>query len=259
MLEFTRLFLIERSIFQRFVIVYKYVRFLHSDPLVKNILQKIFDNTAKVIGESDECLNEDKFLNVKGKAIFSREFWIYYTNLEIIYNNMKKMKTCDLDKKDEFNQLYNLFSKPYSKKMLDLSFEVVNSEVFDQLNQKSFFDNEDDSKKTYFDEQKSILYVKGEKVKINKQNKITNAHKILRHIFITNKDNLDDDFYYAEIAEDEFGELDYAKNKNAGRMYYTACCKLQEKIQDQTKNKIDNFMKFSTGKTGKIKINKRYL
>jgi len=134
MLEFTQLFSIERNVFQRFVIVYKYICFLHSDPLTKGILQKIFDSTAKVIGtDTDECLNEEEFLAVKGEAIFSRQFWIYYTNLEVIYAKMKKMKTHELDEAVEYDNLCRLFSKPYSKDMLELSFKVINSEIFHEL------------------------------------------------------------------------------------------------------------------------------
>ena len=38
MLEFTKLFCIETNIFQRFVIVYKYFKFLNKDPIVKDVL-----------------------------------------------------------------------------------------------------------------------------------------------------------------------------------------------------------------------------
>ena len=255
--EFARLFSIERNIFQRFVIVYKYIRFCNSDPLVKDVLQKIFDDTAKYIGEPEENLDEDKFLDVKGQALFSREFWIYYNNLEIIYGKMKKIKNCKLKDKEDFNTLYRLFSKPYSKQMLELSFKIVNSEVFDRLDQECFFSHNENDDKTYFEDDKSILYVKGKKVKINKQDKITNAHKILHHIFISNKDNLIDDFFYSEIAEDEFGELDYKSRKNNWKKYHNTCSDLNKKIELDIG--IKNFLKFNTGRKGKLKLNPKYL
>jgi len=255
--EFARLFSIEANIFQRFVIVYKYIRFLNSDPLIKNILQDIFDNTTKVIGSPDELLNEDKFLDVEGQMLFSHEFWIYYKNLEIIYGKMKKMKACCLKEKDDFNSLCNLFSKPYSKQMLELSFKVINSEIFDQLDQKVFITSEDKDEKTYFDENKSILFIKGKKVHISKQNKITNAHKILKYIFITNKDNLKDDFYYSEIAENEFSDIEYTKDKNNWKKYHNTCNEINTKIE-QILN-IKNFLKYNTGIKGKTKLNHKYL
>lgn len=136
MLEFTKLFCIETNIFQRFVIVYKYFKFLNTEPIVKDVLQKIFDDTAKIIGEPEENMDEDKFLKVKGDALFSREFWVYYTNLEVIHGKMKKLQKCHLTDKSELEQLSKLFSKPYSKKMLELSLEVINSEVFNRLDQE---------------------------------------------------------------------------------------------------------------------------
>ncbi len=259
MLEFTKLFCIETNIFQRFVIVYKYFRFLNKDPIVKDVLQKIFDDTAKIIGEPEENMDEDKFLKVKGEALFSREFWVYYTNLEVIYGKMKKLQKCHLSDKTELEQLSKLFSKPYSKKMLELSFEVVNSEVFNRLDQETFCVEDEKDGETYFDEQNGILYIKGEKVEINKQDKITNAHKILRHIFVTNKDNTADDFFFSEIAEDEFQELDYKNRTNNWRKYARACEHINAKAKEQTGEAVIDFLIFNTGDTAKVKINSKYL
>jgi len=255
--EFSRLFSIERNIFQRFVIVYKYIRFLNSDPLVKDILQKILDDTAKYIGEPEECLNEDEFLDVRGQALFSNEFWLYYNNLEIIYGKMRKIKNCRIKDKNEFMALCNLFSKPYSSEMLKLSFKVVNSEIFDRLDQECFFNPNKNENKTYFDEDKSILYINNKAVKINIQDKVTNAHKILKHIFITNKENVLDDFFYSEIAEDEFNDLEYKQDKKNWQKYHTACKEIKRKIEEQAN--IKNFIIFNTGRKGRIKINKKYL
>lgn len=258
MLEFTRLFSIETSIFQRFVIVYKYIYFLNSDPIAKGIMQKLFDETAKAIGKenNDKQMDEDEFINIKGKALFSREFWIYYTNLEVIHKRMKKMKDVNIPDDKEFNNLYKLFSKPYSKQMLELSFTVVNSEVFERLDKDCFFKQEK-KEKLFFDDKRSILYLKGLRIRISKQDKRTNAHKILHHIFITNRKNIKDDFFYSEIAEDEFGELDYKSRKNNWKKYHNTCFELNKKIEKATK--LKNFLKYNTGKKGKVKINCKYL
>ncbi len=260
MLEFTQLFSIERNVFQRFVIVYRYIYFLNSDPITKGILQKIFDSTAKVIGtDTDECLNEEEFLAVKGEAIFSRQFWIYYTNLELIYEKMKKVKKCEIDDEIEFENLCRLFSKPYSKEMLELSFKVVNSEVFTRLDKEDFLNEDRLHGETHFDERNSILVVKGKRIQINKLGKITNAHKILHHVFVTHKKNITDDFYYAEIAEDEFGELEYGKRQNSWRTYHNACMAINTKVEKQTNGLIADFLHCTTGKTGKVSINQRFL
>jgi len=260
MLELTKLFCIERSLFQKLVIIYKYIKLLNKDPLAKNILQKIFDETADTVGEQQAgCFDEDEFLDVRGEAIFSREFWSYYTNLEVIHRRMKKIRKCKLSDKKDYDNLCKLFSKPYSKEMFDLSFKVVNSEVFERMDQECFINNDDKSDKTWFDEKNSILYIQGKAVKINQRNRITNAHKILKYIFITNKDNLFDDFYYAEIAEDEFNDSDYNSQKRGWEKYHVACREIQRKIKKQTNNTICDFLVFDTGKTGKVSLNNKYI
>lgn len=260
MLEFTRLFCLETSIFQRFVIIYKYIYFLNSDPVAKNILQSIFDDTSKALGQyGDQHFDEEEFLNIKGDVLFSREFWMYYSNLELIHKKMKKLKNTCLANKEEFDNFCLLFSKPYSKGMLELSFQVINSEVFERLDKECFFNGGEDEHKTSFDEQKSVLYVKGLKVPINRKSKITNDHKILRHIFISNKENVRDDFFYSEIAEDEFQELDYKNRKNNWRKYHHACEMVNTKVKKESKDQVHDFLIFNTGVQGSVKINAKYL
>lgn len=259
MSEFARLFSIERNIFQRFVIAYKYFGYLNTEPIVKDILQKIFDDTAKVMDEPEENMDEDKFLDVKGEALYSQSFWVYYTNLEIVYGKMKQLKKCHLEDKMDCESLKKLFSKPYSKKMFELSFEVVNMEIFNRLDQEVFCEDDERENETYFDEKRKELSIKGEKVVVSKHDKITNMEKMLHHIFVTNKNNIGDDFYYAEIAEDEFGELDYKADPDGWQKYRVACRELQYKIKEQTDGKVKDFLVFNTGKQGRVKVNKKYL
>ena len=117
---------------------------------------------------------------------------------------------------------------------------------------------EEKKKKLSFSLEKSMLYFQEQKIKIAKQDKITNAHKILKHIF--SKD-LKDDSYYSEIAEDEFGEEQkhYAKTKNSWQRYYVACKEIQEKIRKGTPEKIEDFLIFNSGISGKVKIKPKYL
>lgn len=261
MLELTRLFCVERNIFQKFVIIYKYITFIDKDPITQGILQRIFDDTAKAMGKAGDSLNEDRFLNVESEVIHTNEFWVYYSNLKIIHSRMKKLKGCKVYEETDFNNLCRLFSRPYSAESLKLSFKVVNINIFDHLDQDSFLeeDEEEDDKKTWFDDKKSILYIKGLKIAIAKQNKETNAHKILKYIFVDNKDNLDDDFFYSEIAADEFGDMEYKADKNSWRKYFYACEEIQNKIIKTTKGGVDNFLIFNTGQKGKLKLNSEHL
>ncbi|MFH1641769.1 MAG: hypothetical protein ABIC04_02625 [Nanoarchaeota archaeon] len=143
--------------------------------------------------------------------------------------------------------------------MFDLSFKVVNGEMFERMDQDCFINNDERENKTWFDEENSILYIQGKSVKINKVKRVTNPHKILKYIFIDNKNNLDDEFFYSEIAENEFGDCDYATKQDSWERYRAGCREIQRKISKQTKGEINNFLIFRTGKQGSVKINKKYL
>lgn len=248
----------EETNFQRFVIVHDYFVYLQNDPLTKKVLQDIFDET--ITGTPDEPLSDDEYLEAKTEAVHSQGFWFCFTNLEVISEKMSKLHDGGKSKdKAQFENLCRIFSKAYSNKMLELSFQVVTSEISERLNEACFFNSCDKDTKTFFDEDKSILYIRGRKVPINIQDKITNAHKILHHIFITNKNNVGDDFYYAEIAEDEFHELNYRDNPTAWERYHSACRYVNNRVEEITKGIIPDFLICNTGKKGHVSVNKKYL
>jgi hypothetical protein len=172
---------------------------------------------------------------------------------------MEKIKECKLCDKKNFDNLRQLYSKPYSDEMLELSFKVINSNVFDELDKQSFLDEDKDSAETYFDDKKSVLYIKGQGIYINRQDKTTNAHKILKYIFIDNKNNLTDEFFYSEIAEDEFEDIEYKQTNRGWEKYRIACRDIQNKVKNQTNNQIKDFLIFNTGRKGRVKINPKYL
>ena len=127
------------------------------------------------------------------------------------------------------------------------------------MEQEEFLKWADKSNKTWFDEKRSILYIKGERIKIKRKSADSNDHKILKYIFKDNKDNLKDEFFFSEIAEDAFGDEDYRNDKNSWRRYHDACIKLKNKVVDNTKDKISDFFIFSSGQKGSIKISPKYL
>jgi hypothetical protein len=170
---------------------------------------------------------------------------------------MRKIKKCEVEDRSEFEDLNKLFSKPYSAEMLKLSFKVVNSNIFDKLDQESFINGEKESKKPYFNEKKSTLYIKDKKVRINKQGNETNGHKVLKYIFIDNKDNLQDNFFYSEMAEDEFKDRDYKNKKKGWQKYHNACVEINDKAEKQAG--IKKFLICTTGRKGKVKINRDFL
>lgn len=257
MREFTRLFSLETNNFKKLTIIYHYINFLNRDPVAKQMLQKIFDETAEKMGEPEKELDKDGFLSVDSEVIHSRDFWNYYSNLELIHQKMEKIKKCRIEDKKEYEDLNKLFSKPYSAEMLKLSFKVVNSNVFDKLDQESFINGQKENDKLKFDEKKSVLYIGDKKVKINKQGNKTNGHKILKYIFVDNKDNLKDDFFYSEMAEDEFEDHDYKSKKKGWQKYHNACMEVNDKVEGQAG--IKKFLICTTGRKGKAKINSDFL
>ncbi len=112
-----------------------------------------------------------------------------------------------------------------------------------------------------FNEAESILRIGEHEIKIARQDKVTNEHKILKNIFIDHEDNLKDEFYYAEIAREEFGENKelYTKDKDNWKRYHSACKAINEKVREATDNKIKQFLIFNSTISGKVRINPEYL
>jgi len=249
----TELFAVEKNLFRKCVIIYNYIEYIKNEPIIKPVLEGFF---VKVKQKIKRIKTKDKLCPYRFGTCYGENVWQYYANLEFIHFKMKKLKLCHIDEKEMFKDLNNVISQPYSQEMLELSFRVMNSAIFDCLDRESFISGIED-KKTWFDVDKSILYVVGKKIKISKQDKITNAHKVLKYIFVNNKDNLDDDFFYSEIAETEFGELDYKGNKSNWKRYHNICTEINKKIKEETG--IKKFLLCNTGRTGKIRFNKKYL
>lgn len=253
--QLTELFCLEKNVFQKCVIIHKYIDFLNKTTITKEALQKIFEDSAAIMGDIYEQLPSKAAKNkVRGK-----KFWMSYSDLEMIHDVMDEFKAGKTKERTEFDRLCQDFSEPYSEEILELAFKVVNCHVFNWLDQESFFNERAKDEKTWFDDKNSILYIKGEKICINRQDKTTNAHKILKHLFITNKDNLDDNFFYSEIAFDEFEDMEYKQEKDGWRKYYDCCVDINNKILKGTKKSVENFLIFNSGKRGYLKINQEYL
>lgn len=135
---------------------------------------------------------------------------------------------------------------------------VINMEksFFDFYKQvKEKIDGEEKIKDTLsFDKEKSVLFFKGHKIKIARQGRKTVAHEILEYIF---SQDLKDTSFYSEIADSYDTLKEYNDNPAEWRRLYIACKDIQEKIRKAAK--VDDFLVFNTGKTGKIQINKKYL
>lgn len=244
----------EENVFRKSVIVFNFVETILKNKEAKKSFDSLVAEAAEEI-TSAETGNEEDIL--KTKLCCGSRFWRHFADLDAVHSIMKRMRR-DKDRRG-LKKLDNIICQPYSANLFHAAFQVVGGCVLEKMEQEEFLKWADKSNKTWFDEKKSILYIKGERVIINNQDKITNAHKILRYIFITNKDNIKDDFFYSEMAFDEFEDIEYKQDKDGWRKYFIACRDINLKIQKQTKNKIVDFLNFNYGKKARVKINEAYL
>ncbi|MFA5162997.1 MAG: hypothetical protein WC441_00545 [Patescibacteria group bacterium] len=240
----------EENVFRRSLIVFNFVETIFKNKEAK----KSFDFLVAEASEEmklAETGNEEAIL--KTKLGCGCRFWRYFADLDGIHSIMKKMRR-DKDRR-ALKKLDDIICRPYSVNLFRAAFQVVSDCVLEKMEQEEFFKNSNRGEKTWFDSQRSILYIKGYKVPIAKQDKETNAHKILKYIFKDNKDNLKDTFFYSEMAEDVFEDLEYKEEANSWRKYYDCCVELNNKIFNGTKKSVENFLIFNSGKKGYLKIN----
>ena len=247
-------FLEEDNVFRKSIIVFNFVEAIFKNKEAKKAFDSLLIEASQEMSLA-ETGSEEEILKIRLGC--GSRFWRHFIELDAVHSVMKEMRR-DKDRR-AFKKLDEIICRPYSNNLFCAAFQVVGGCVLEKMEQEEFFKLADKSKLTWFDEKKSVLYIKGEKVPINRQDKTTNAHKILKHIFITNKDNLKDEFFYSEIAFDEFEDLEYKQDKKSWKKYVVACEKIKQKIVENTKNKIDNFLIFNTGQKGRIKLNFDYL
>ncbi len=110
-----------------------------------------------------------------------------------------------------------------------------------------------------YDEANKTLNIGNYKIQIAKNEGNNNAHEIMAYIFMDNKNNLNDKFYYAEIAKKRF-EADYnSRNKYAHQPYSGACKRINDRIKDVTDGQIKEFLIFDYSTLGHIEVNPKYL
>ena len=243
------------TVFQRAISIFKFVEIILKNKESKKALDAMLSEANKEF-DCYELSGEDNLMCEK--LGLNCKFWWFYSNLDEIYTLMKRYK--DNDDKKFINKVKEILSDDYAFDILTLSMKVVGGCIIVKMGKKEFIAGKlSKSNKTWFDDKNSILYVKDEKVLINKQSKETNAHKILKYIFKDNKNNLQDDFFFSEIAFDEFEDMEYKQNDESWRKYFVACREINLKVQKQTKNKINDFLIYNYGKKGRAKINQEYL
>ena len=103
-----------------------------------------------------------------------------------------------------------------------------------------------------FNSGKSILYFGGKEIKIQLRNRKPNAHYVLKYIF-NSKKGLSHKYTFEELDDYAFKSLGNYSWKKA----HHACENIQEKVRKATG--IDDFLIFTSGESGWVKINEKYL
>ena len=244
----------EDSDFGKCIVIHDYMDFVHRNDKLRKILQRIIDDIPTQISlfmEREIALCEADLFDSKMELI--NNDWLHYVALFNMFQIMKEYRLSG--KKRRFfvsEELKKGFLKPYSCEQYKLSMQIFNQKVFEAINQEFFVSDNDEAKKISFDDKRSILNLYGEKIIITKRNNTTVQDVILKYMFIKNPEALGEEFFYSEIAQDEYKDETYNWRK-----YHVACTEIQRKIKEQTQNNLDNFLLFDTGKSGKISLNQK--
>jgi hypothetical protein len=248
----------EANSLKKVIIIHDYVEYVKNNDklskLLKDIITRSENNVDKILKKEIEGLTLKELGYKNGQFVADDIVWILFCFFLMIYKKMKDYKEIDKDGQKEIEKwLGEEVVRPDILIVVQTFFIILHQYILTLLNKEIFLSGH--SSKIFFDELHSILYFFGEPVKISKQDdRNTVAHQILKYIFIDNKDNLHDDFFYSEMHELMFDDEKYKPEK-----YYIACRDIQEKIRAKTAKKIEDFLVFNTGKKGKVKLNKIYL
>jgi hypothetical protein len=245
----------EENIFQRSLTIFKFIGILQKNKDTKKTLDSLLSETNKEI-DYNKLSDEDDLLCEK--AGIDCDFWVCYGALDKVHTLITKFK--DTQDKRYADRAVKMITASYYPEIYRICFKMVAGCLLEKMATDYLLANKKDKDdKAYFDSQRSILHVKGFKILITQRGQENNAHKILKYIFKDNKDNLKDNFFFSEIAEDVFEDLEYKDDKNSWKKYHRACELINEKIIKGTKNAVDKFLIFNTGQKGFLKLNSEYV
>lgn len=81
----------ETNIFDKLVVIYKHFRYLSTEPLAIELLQKIFDEAGNIgVLVSPDDIEREGFERISFEEMYSKNFWLYLNNLQTIHDRMKK-------------------------------------------------------------------------------------------------------------------------------------------------------------------------
>jgi hypothetical protein len=132
---------------------------------------------------------------------------------------------------------------------------LVSKYILDTIGAEEFLAHSKPKPPISFDKDNSLLNIRGEEIKIARQKDKPIDHYILECIF--SKDDISDPADFSEISR-EYLKEEYDKTKDWNKFRH-ACENLNKKIEKDTKDKINDFLLYSTEKLGWCKINQKHL
>lgn len=242
--------------FNLFVHIYDYMEKL-KNPTLKDKIKGLQKTVQK--GLSD--INQSKLLNKQeySKDELEKDMDNIFASVDIVWPYVVLLSITELMKKYRNKEQVKFkeviddnFTKKY-RKFFDFMFYTLHEDIMGYLDELTFLkDHKTD--KIFFDKDNSVLYIKGKKVKIKRKADLPLEHYILECLF-ENEDKTVE-VYYKDIAEEKLRELNYDSSTD-WKKYYSACERLQDKIREDAG--INDFLIFTTNKTGNVKINSEYL
>ncbi|MDD2656094.1 MAG: hypothetical protein PHQ18_00775 [Patescibacteria group bacterium] len=248
-------FLTENNCLKKLVILHSYVDFLKTDNSLKAMFETENSQTETTLNSllTGSTTFADFEINT-GTPNFDNNTVFFYCFLDAMYKTMEEYKVLtDKDKIEKFKQNVELaFKDPMQIMVYNMAFVVLNKKIINELSTEDFIKGHKDN--TYFDKEQSVLHIKGKEVKIKRKADLPIEHYILESLF--DQEDKIEEVYYQDIAKDKLKELEYDSSTD-WKTYHKACQRLQDKIRVDAQ--IDDFIIFTTGKTGNVKINSDYL
>lgn len=111
-----------------------------------------------------------------------------------------------------------------------------------------------------YDENRKVLNIGNFEIPIARNEGNNNAHEIMAYIFVDNKSNLKNKFYYADMAKERFEDENYnSKDKDAHQKYSGACKRINERIKDITNGQVKELLIFNYSTKGHVQVNPKYI
>lgn len=245
----------ENNCLKKLVILHSYMDFLKTDNTLKTLFEKENSQTETTLNSMLSGSTTFADFNIQtGKTNIDSNSIFFYCFLDAMYKTMEEYKVLtDKEKIEKFKQNVELaFKDPMQNMVYNMAFAVLNKKIINELSTEDFIKGHKDN--TYFDNEQSVLHIKGKEVKIKRKADLPIEHYILECLF--DQEDKTEEVYYQDIAKEKLRALEY-DSSNDWKTYHKACQRLQDKIRIDAQ--IDDFIIFTTGKTGNVKINNNYL